>query len=208
LRGTQPSLCWVYMQDAIQPKYANRSELCVAELKISSQDCSSSLSLGARALDLRRDLYNAHIQTLSHRIDFWPFIRSAISITSSPFHPDSPTYLTTSSRYAFKTGPAILSILTSGKSGIPRSAREGPKEIMRIGFFCSWACLTSRNAEYVASEVPMTSSCDAFSRASTLIVSCTRDCTLMEKNTRSLSCLRCQRLSLLSALSPKRDFVN
>lgn len=81
----------------------------------------------------------------------------------------SETHLMSSSRYALRTGPAILSIFTSGKLGMPRSAREGPSEIIRMGFFCSCACFTRRNAEYVARDVPIISNCDALSRTSTLV---------------------------------------
>ena len=78
------------------------------------------------------------------------------------------THLTTSSKYALNTGPACLSIFISPNPSIDLSAREGPREIIKMGLCCSTACLTSRNAEYVARDVPRMRSCEADSRTARL----------------------------------------
>ena len=68
------------------------------------------------------------------------------------------THRNSSCRYTSSTSPALRSIFSSPMS---LSARLGPAEIINTGFRFSVACFTSRNAEYVASEVPRTSSRDA-----------------------------------------------
>lgn len=82
--------------------------------------------------------------------------------------PAVSTHCNASSRYALSTGPAILSIFISGNPASDLSAREGPRDIIKIGFFCSYACFTNRKAEYVAREVPRIKSWEADSSISNL----------------------------------------
>lgn len=77
-------------------------------------------------------------------------------------------YLRVSSKNTLKTSPAFLSIFSTPSNG---SARLGPNEMIKTSFPCSRACLTRRNAEYVARDVPNTRRREQSVIKSSLVVS-------------------------------------